>query len=86
MILPIYLYGQPVLRKPTEDITPESLDLKQLLSDMWETLAVAEGCGLAADLLAIHLALVASDVPGSLHPPRRARCRGRVAPPRLGEE
>ena len=48
MILPIYLYGQPVLRKPTEDITPESLDLKQLLSDMWETLAVAEGCGLAA--------------------------------------
>ena len=48
MILPIYLYGQPVLRKATEDITPESLDLQQLLSDMWETLAVAEGCGLAA--------------------------------------
>ena len=48
MILPIYLYGQPVLRKPTEDITPESLDVKQLLSDMWETLEVAEGCGLAA--------------------------------------
>ena len=48
MILPIYLYGQPVLRKSTEDITPESLDLNQLLADMWETLAVAEGCGLAA--------------------------------------
>ena len=48
MILPIYLYGQPVLRKPTEDITPESLDLQQLLTDMWETLEVAEGCGLAA--------------------------------------
>jgi peptide deformylase len=48
MILPIYLYGQPVLRKPTEDITPDSLDLNQLLADMWETLAVAEGCGLAA--------------------------------------
>ena len=48
MILPIYLYGQPVLRKPTENITAESLDLPQLLSDMWETLQVAEGCGLAA--------------------------------------
>jgi peptide deformylase len=48
MILPIYLYGQPVLRKPTEDITLDSLDLNQLLADMWETLAVAEGCGLAA--------------------------------------
>ena len=32
MILPIYLYGQPVLRKETEEIenTPE---LKQLISD-----------------------------------------------------
>ena len=40
MTLPIYLYGQPVLRKPTEDITPESLDLKQLLADMWDTLEI----------------------------------------------
>ena len=47
MILPIYLYGQPVLRKPTEDVTPELLT-PELLADMWETLAVAEGCGLAA--------------------------------------
>ena len=47
MILPIYLYGQPVLRKETEEIenTP---DLKQLISDMFETLTQAEGCGLAA--------------------------------------
>ncbi|MBR6018200.1 MAG: peptide deformylase [Paludibacteraceae bacterium] len=47
MILPIYLYGQPVLRKPTEEIenTPE---LKQLIADMYETLTAAEGCGLAA--------------------------------------
>ena len=47
MILPIYLYGQPVLLKPTEDVTPELLT-PELLADMWETLAVAEGCGLAA--------------------------------------
>ena len=47
MILPIYLYGQPVLRKETEEIenTPE---LKQLIADMFETLTQAEGCGLAA--------------------------------------
>ena len=36
MILPIYLYGQPVLRKPTEDITPETLDLQQLLAECRE--------------------------------------------------
>ena len=47
MILPIYLYGQPVLRKQAEEIenTPE---LKQFIADMYETLTAAEGCGLAA--------------------------------------
>ena len=47
MVLPIYLYGQPVLRKPTEEIekTPE---LAQFIADMYETLTQAEGCGLAA--------------------------------------
>ena len=34
MVLPIYLYGQPVLRKSTEEIeqTPE---LKQFIADMY---------------------------------------------------
>ena len=48
MILPIYIYGQPVLRKVTEDITPDYPELKQLIADMWETLAQSEGIGLAA--------------------------------------
>lgn len=47
MILPIYLYGQPVLRKETEDVEA-SEELKTLISDMWDTLRQAEGCGLAA--------------------------------------
>ena len=48
MILPIYIYGQPVLRKVAEDITSDYPDLQQLISDMWETLAQSEGIGLAA--------------------------------------
>lgn len=48
MILPIYLYGQSVLRKPTEEVVPGELDVKQLSADMFETLQAAEGCGLAA--------------------------------------
>ena len=48
MILPIYLYGQPVLRRPTDDLEPGQEDVKQLVSDMFETLTAAEGCGLAA--------------------------------------
>ena len=48
MILPIYIYGQPVLRKVAEDITPDYPQLKELINDMWDTLAESEGIGLAA--------------------------------------
>lgn len=48
MVLPIYIYGQPVLRKVAEDITADYPDLKQLIADMWDTLADSEGIGLAA--------------------------------------
>ena len=47
MILPIYLYGQPILRKPTVEIE-QTPDLPQFIADMYETLIAAEGCGLAA--------------------------------------
>ena len=47
MILPIYLYGQPVLRKMTTDITPDYPGLKKLIEDMFETMDSAEGVGLA---------------------------------------
>lgn len=36
------------MRRPTEDLEPGELDVKQLVSDMYETLTAAEGCGLAA--------------------------------------
>ena len=36
MILPIYTYGMPVLRKESVDITPDYPDLKQLIADMFE--------------------------------------------------
>ena len=48
MLLPIYLYGHPVLRAETEEITPDYPDLKKLIADMWETMYNSEGVGLAA--------------------------------------
>lgn len=48
MILPIYLYGQPVLRRPTENLEKGEIDIKELVANMYETLTAAEGCGLAA--------------------------------------
>lgn len=70
MILPIYIYGHPVLRKVAQDITPDYPGLEQLKQDMWETLAESEGIGLAAPqvgksirLVVIDLDLLAEDMP-----------------------
>ena len=62
MVLPIYIYGQPVLRKQAEDITPDYPDLQQLIADMWETLAASEGIGLAAPQIGRSIRLVVIDL------------------------
>jgi peptide deformylase len=48
MILPIVVYGDPVLRKVGEEIGPDYPNLKQLIADMFETMYNAKGVGLAA--------------------------------------
>ncbi|MDR2145128.1 MAG: peptide deformylase [Tannerella sp.] len=48
MILPIYTYGQPILRKVTEPVPADYPNLKQLIEDMFETMEKADGVGLAA--------------------------------------
>lgn len=49
MILPIYIYGQPVLRKKANDIDIENYpNLPELIENMFETMYNAEGIGLAA--------------------------------------
>ncbi|MDR1762413.1 MAG: peptide deformylase [Dysgonamonadaceae bacterium] len=48
MILPVYLYGHPILRKETKDIPLDYPGLKDLLDNMFETMYKADGVGLAA--------------------------------------
>lgn len=49
MILPIYIYGQPVLRKVAENIDAANYpNLNELIDNMYETMYEAEGIGLAA--------------------------------------
>ena len=48
MKLPVSLYGHPVLREISEDITPDYPGLKQLVADMFETMYASDGVGLAA--------------------------------------
>lgn len=62
MILPIYIYGQPVLRKVAEDITPDYPDLKVLIANMYETMDRADGVGLAAPQIGLPIRLVVVDL------------------------
>ena len=51
MILPIYLYGSPVLRREAEDVDLGSTtkeEMKEFFENMSETMKNADGCGLAA--------------------------------------
>lgn len=58
MILPIYTYGQSVLRKEAEDITPDYPNLPTLLEDMFETMYHSEGVGLAAPQIGRNIRVV----------------------------
>jgi peptide deformylase len=48
MILPIVAYGDPVLRKKTEEIDENYPGLKDLIANMYETMYYAPGVGIAA--------------------------------------
>lgn len=70
MILPIYVYGQPVLRKVAEDIAPDYPGLKDLITNMFETMDHADGVGLAAPqvglpirVVVINLDVISDDYP-----------------------
>ena len=61
MILPVYLYGQPVLRKEAEEVPQDYPDLKVLVSNMFETMYHADGVGLAGPQVGLSLRLLVID-------------------------
>lgn len=62
MILPIYTYGQPVLRKVADDIDASYPELDALIENMWQTLASSQGIGLAAPQIGLAIRLVVIDL------------------------
>ncbi len=61
MILPIYAYGQPVLKKVAVDIDQSYPKLQELIENMWETMYNAEGVGLAAPQIGLSIRLFMVD-------------------------
>ncbi len=61
MILPIYAYGQPVLRKKAASIDAEYPQLKALIDNMFETMYDSNGIGLAAPQIGVSIRLFIVD-------------------------
>lgn len=70
MKLPVYLYGHPVLRRESENITPDYPELKELVENMFETMYASEGVGLAAPQIGRNdrIVVIDADVVGDSHP------------------
>ena len=62
MVLPIYVYGHPVLREPAAPVEGDSPELQALLDDMIETMRGANGAGLAAPQVGRSLRLFVADL------------------------
>lgn len=61
MILPIYLYGHPVLKNKAADINADYPELQSLIDNMWETMYFAKGVGLAAPQIGLSIRLFMID-------------------------
>ncbi len=61
MILPIYLYGQGVLRKEAKDITSDYPNLATLIDNMFQTMYNSDGVGLAAPQIGLDIRLFVID-------------------------
>lgn len=62
MILPIVQYGDPILRKKCVRVEEVTEELRALVDDMLETMAEAQGIGLAAPQIGLDLRLAVIDV------------------------
>ncbi len=79
-VRPIRIIGDPVLHRPTRPVDTFDAALKALVEDMFDTMAAAEGVGLAANQIGVDLRLFVYDCPDE---ETRTRVRGVVVNPVL---
>ena len=81
-VRPIRIVGDPVLHTPTQPVTAFDDALRELVADMFDTMAAADGVGLAANQIGVPLRLFVFDCPDEEL--RRAAPR-RDVQPRAGD-
>lgn len=61
MILPIVAYGHPLLRRTSKEIDKDYPGLNELIENMWETMYLSSGVGLAAPQVNLSIRLFVID-------------------------
>lgn len=75
MILPVYLYNHPILKKKSQKVTEMTDELREFIKNMQETMHRADGIGLAANQVGSDQAITVVDISdveeerGRQHPP-----------------
>lgn len=64
MAHPITMYGTTVLHQKTKPVTDFGPELRQLIEDMFASMAQAQGVGLAANQIGVGLQVFVVDCPG----------------------
>ncbi|MCE5288151.1 MAG: peptide deformylase [Nocardiaceae bacterium] len=82
-VLPIVVVGDPVLHNPTAPVTETPAELAQLVADMYETMDVANGVGLAANQIGVSKRMFVYDCPDFGDNGKPVRRRGCVINPVL---
>ncbi|GAA3684402.1 peptide deformylase [Nocardioides ginsengisoli] len=65
-IRPIRLFGDPILRKPTLEVVHFDAELRQLVTDLTDTMLDAPGAGLAAPQIGVGLRVFTYNVEGEV--------------------
>lgn len=65
-IRPIRLFGDPILRKPAVEVVDFDAELRQLVSDLTDTMLDAPGAGLAAPQIGVGLRVFTWNVGGEV--------------------
>ena len=63
MARPIRVFGDPVLRTPTDEVVDFDDSLAQLIDDLFASMYAAEGVGLAANQIGVGLSVFVFDCP-----------------------
>ncbi len=79
MVLPVVMYGTPVLRQKGARVETVTPTIKKLIGDMFETMYAYKGIGLAAQQVGVPIQLTVIDVRGVTDRPSSLEIEGKPA-------